>query len=346
MFLNSLNHFRAIAIVLIVAGHCTHLATVTFDTFGQRVFGNLIHGGTALFVFISGFLFHHIFYQRYRFKKFISSKIKKVLLPYTLLSVLSIAIQLVNRKGHYSSFAPTGSFVNDYLEPAFNYYITGASAIAYWYIPFAMLLFLLSPLHVAFIQLPIKKQALITGLLFVVSLFLHRPVDEILIPQAVAYFTPVYLFGILCSERQKTIYSKLQNKDIYLLLCAVLVAIIQVASGHAGNYTKSPFAYDGIDLMLVQKVLLCLFFMVWLHRFENLKSKYINILASASFAIYFTHSFVLLVGYKVFSIFNFTIESPWMWYPVIIAAVTLVCLLLALLVKKITPNYSRYLIGY
>jgi len=87
MFLNSINHFRAIAILAIVAGHCFYLVDASFNTFPERVFCNLLTGGTVLFVFISGFLFHHIFYKRYQFKKFMAGKFKKVLLPYTLLAL-------------------------------------------------------------------------------------------------------------------------------------------------------------------------------------------------------------------------------------------------------------------
>lgn len=276
-----------------------------------------------------------------------AGKLKKVFLPYTLFSILPIAYLLSTRTGYYSTFAPTGnSFTSHYLAPALKYYITGASAVAYWYIPFVMLIFLMSPLHVAFIKLPIKTQTLITFLLFIVALFLQRPVDEILLPQAVVYFTPVYLFGIMCSERKEIIYSKFNNKEIYILLLAVSVAVLEVSLGHTGSYIKPPFIYGGIDLMLVQKALLCLFFMVWLHRFENVKSAAINLLAAASFAVYFMHSYFMLVGYKLFDLFGITIERHWVWYPVLTATVILACLMLALGVKKLIPNYSRYIIGY
>lgn len=346
MFLNSLNHFRAIAIVFIVAGHCTYLANVGIETFPERVFATLIHGGTSLFVFISGFLFHYIFYQRYHFKKFMSGKLKKVLLPYTLLSTFPIVSLLLSREGYYSTFTLTGNSFVDYIVPAFEYYTTGSFAIAYWYIPFVMVVFLMSPLHVAFIRLSLKQQKLITFVLFIVALFLHRPVENILILQSVVYFTPVYLFGIMCSEQRAAIYSRLKNKEIYVLALAISIAVLQVTLGHTGSYEKPPFVYAGIDLMLIQKVLLCLFFMVWLHRFEDVQSKYIGVLASASFAVYFTHGFFTLVGYKLLSMFSYTIERSWIWYPFITAGVIVSCLVLAGIVKKLIPNYSRYIIGY
>ncbi|MGB7249337.1 MAG: acyltransferase family protein, partial [Phormidesmis sp.] len=241
MFLNSINHFRAIAIIIIVAGHCFYLADISFNTLPERSFGNLIAGGTVLFVFISGFLFHHIFYKRYQFKKFMAGKLKKVLLPYTLLSIVPITLRVLEKDAHYDLFDPQGAdFINLYVVPALKYYLTGRFLPAFWYIPFVMIIFLMSPLHMAFIQLKFKRQALITALLFVVALFLHRPENDILIFQAVVYFSPVYLLGIMCSEKKESIYSRLKNKEIYFLLFAVAMAILQALVGRFASYQKAP----------------------------------------------------------------------------------------------------------
>ena len=61
MKLNSFSHFRAVSIVFIVAGHALFTMGMQIDLFVERFFSNLIMGGTGLFVFISGFLFHHVF---------------------------------------------------------------------------------------------------------------------------------------------------------------------------------------------------------------------------------------------------------------------------------------------
>ncbi len=348
MFLNSINHFRAIAIVLIVAGHAFYPVDASFNTLPEQVFGNLIAGGTALFVFISGFLFHHIFYKRYKFNKFITGKLKKVLLPYTILSIVPILMLVLRKDSYYDVYDPQGvGFVNTYLIPAFKYYITGGFLTAYWYIPFAMVLFLMSPLHVAFIKAKFNRQCVITFVLFSASLFLHRPVDDILILQAVVYFMPFYLLGIMCSQKKDTIYSKFKNKEVLFLLAALVLATLQASSGEVGNYHKPPMLYQGIDLMVPQKIALCLFFVIWLHRFEKLNSKYINVLASTSFAIYFMHAYLLLFIREAMDIAGIvSVESPWLWYPVVTVGMIFVSLALALGIKKLLPNYSRYLIGY
>ncbi len=197
-----------------------------------------------------------------------------------------------------------------------------------------------------FINLKIKQQLWIAFLLIVVSLFLHRPVNDMLILQSVVYFTPVYLIGILCSERREFIYAKLKNKEVYLLAIAIGLAALQAAFGRVGSYQKAPFLYLGIDILLFQKLALCLFFMVWLHRFEAFTFKPLNVIASTSFAIYFTHVLILPHMAKIQNLPNLGTSSPWLIYPFVTVGTILCALGFAVTVKKLLPNHSRYLIGY
>lgn len=68
-FLNSINHFRGIAIIFIVMAHCYRPAGWQIETFADKAWFNLMMNGTVFFVFISGFLFHHVFYNRWDYKK-------------------------------------------------------------------------------------------------------------------------------------------------------------------------------------------------------------------------------------------------------------------------------------
>jgi probable poly-beta-1,6-N-acetyl-D-glucosamine export protein len=53
------DYFRAIAIIMVVASHAYRPWLI--DTFSEKVFINLVVGGTIFFVFISGFFFHYVF---------------------------------------------------------------------------------------------------------------------------------------------------------------------------------------------------------------------------------------------------------------------------------------------
>lgn len=348
-FLVSLNYFRAIAIVLIVTGHFLDIVNLDNNDFSTRLINNLIRGKTFLFVFISGFLFHFIFFGKRSYKKFILGKVKNVLAPYTLLSIPAIAYCIFIRQDDFGGyFLPRGEgLIEEYVVPFLKYYQTGWALTAYWYIPFIMVMFFLAPLHNAFIRLARTPQLVIMLSLFAVALFMHRPLGNLWVLQSIVYFSPVYLMGIMCSINREKIYTSLQNKEFLLLSCALGFAILQtLTSDTVGTYYKEPFGYNGIDLMLCQNFFFCLFFMAWLHRFEGTRHRFLEILAATSFTIFFMHPYCLMIVKKSIAALSIDLAYPWIALALFVSAVIGMCAAGALLMKKVMPKYSRYLTGY
>ena len=87
------DYFRSITILLIIAGHS--YGPWTRNNFLEISISNTITGGTALFVFISGFFFHAIFNEKISYQKFMKKKILNVLVPYILLSLLYLLIYYI-----------------------------------------------------------------------------------------------------------------------------------------------------------------------------------------------------------------------------------------------------------
>ncbi len=350
IFSNSVNHFRAVAILIIVAGHSHDLGRLVFDSFWEKIVENIIAGGTSLFVFISGFLFHHVFYENFNYKNFIFSKVKNILVPYTIIGAIPILWAVVFHPeigNYYEIFRPTSSgFLYEYVIPAGKYYWTGRFENAYWYIPFIMVTFALSPIHISFIKAPLKYKSAAILVFLLISMSIHRPQHNLNVFQSVLYFLPVYFIGITSSMYKGIIYSKLSGKEIPILLGVTLLAISEIFLGHSGNYHKAVFAYGGVDVIIIQKILLCFLFMVLLHRFENFHSEYINYLASTSFAVFFIHPFLIRIIRNFFRIINFPNSESWIFYIFSVIFVTASCIGLAKLAKKIIPKYSRYLTGY
>ena len=77
--LNYINVFRGLAILLIVAGHGMQFGEM--GSLVERTSFELFCGGTALFIFISGFLFQHLS-GKYEFKNYMSKKWTNVIQPY------------------------------------------------------------------------------------------------------------------------------------------------------------------------------------------------------------------------------------------------------------------------
>jgi len=345
-WINSFNHFRAIAIIFIVAGHSLGITGMKSDTVLFGTIKNLLTGGTCLFVFISGFLFHFIYYRKFKYAIFLKNKTLSVFMPYLFLGVAPILVHILTKNqwpgGH---FLPTGEGVfPEYVIPVLKYYASGAFLTAYWYVPFIMITFVLSPLHVQFIKLNPLLRISIVLFLFAVSLFMHRPVKNIFVIQSVIFFSPVYLLGITCSMYRQNIYDFCKGREFIFLAAAIGVAFYQAHLGNTGNYSKEPFAWGGIDLMLIQKVFLCVFLMVWLNKYERVNNKAIHMLASTSFAIYFLHPHILFVLHRM--PFDLFAAGSWLVFTLFVAALILLCMGLAKATRKIVPRYSRYLIGY
>lgn len=349
MFLHSFNYFRGIAILFIVAGHCYWVSGWTSHSFTEKVIANLIQGGTALFVFISGFLFHHIFYNRFEYRRFILKKAGNILVPYLFLATLGFlyfAVYLDRPPYPQYFYSGEEGFWHEYLRPALLYLWTGRILPAYWYIPFIMITFLLSPLHARIIGLPLRVQSGILLVLLLVAVLLQRPVDNISVLQSVVYFTPVYILGMMCSIHRERILARLLGREWLLLLAVVSLAILQVlVYNKLGNFHKPPLRYAGFDIMLLQKICLCLFFMVFLERFEHTRVPLIGELAGTSFAIYFLHPWMLYVSGLVRAQVPFVMPAGLTW-ALLTLLVTLASLLLARIIRGLAGTGSRRLIGW
>ena len=349
MYLNSFHYFRALAILAIIAGHCVPLSGWGESRFLERTIANVVLGGTSLFVFISGFFFHHVFYQKFDYIKFIGKKISKILIPYLVLSLIAISYVLYTGSLPYAKyfvFSGEPDAFTQYIKPALLYLWTGRVLVAYWYIPFIMLTFLLAPLHVWIIRRSLITQLMVFLMLLAVSMLIHRPIDNMSVLHSVIYFSPVYVFGIICSIHKETIYDYLKQKEMYLIIAVLLLALLQAAFyNYYGNLHKDAFEYGGIDIQIIQKLFLCLFLMVFLHRFENVNIAPLKYLASSSFALFFIHPWVM--AFIPADPEKYGVHWPWpIVWPILTVGITLSSIFLAQMIKLIFKTRSKYIIGW
>ena len=349
MYLNFINYFRATAIIFIVAGHCFSISDFNFTSDFGNIILNLLIGGTTFFVFISGFLFHHVFYKKFNFSKFMKNKVKFVLLPYLIMSFFPVIFYTFIGNHVQEYYEPIGDgIVNLYIIPLFKYYLTGFGIIAYWYIPFVMIIFLMSPIFIPFIKLKLKSQLMIIFPLLLISTLIHRPPENsgYDVFQSTIYFLPVYLIGIVSSQNKTFILSILKGKAGYLFISGILLATISLIFGHIGNLHKHPFLYKGFDLMIIQKTILCFAFMTWFDRFENDKNKIINLISENSFGIFFIHPLLLIFADKIKRMLDFTFPLNIIFiYLIIFTTIFFLSLGFTLLVKRVFPAHSRYIVG-
>ncbi|WP_448873709.1 acyltransferase family protein [Desulfobulbus propionicus] len=346
MFLTSFAYYRGIAIVLIVLSHCYGLSGWTFASFPERVLANIITGGTALFVFISGFFFHQVFYPGFDYRKFMAKKLRKVVTPYLIWSSLALLFTFATHSPLPDLFVgPGASLWDQWIRPTVFSLITGGHFMAYWYIPFILILFLGSPLFLGFIDLPRRTQVAITGALLLCAAVIQRPVNNILVLQSVAFYLPIYLTGILCSLEKERIYEIFSDK--IPLLCTGVIGLSMLQSLYylgAGSAHKAPFVWHYPDINIFQKLLLCLLCMVVLHRYEHSENRILSTLAASSFAIFFLHGWVIK---------GLGLIKPWfpfvggLWLLPLVAGLVILCsYAVAVLIKKQFARHSSLLIGW
>lgn len=350
-FLNSFNYLRAIAIIIIIAGHSIKLSGFKIETIFERVFANLILGGSHIFLFISGFLFHHIYYKNFDYLNFLKKKIRFIFFPYLFLSIIPILYFVFFSTGPHTDFiiANKDNIWSKYIYPFIWYLYTGKINFAYWYIVFIMVMFMLQPLFIWYIKLRPPRQIIILIILYMISIFIERPVNNINLIQSVVYFAPVYLFGITVSIYKSQFYHFLKNKELLILLLVILLALTQTVYYPVyGSLHKNALDPDLPDIMMIQKFFLILFLFSLLHKYEHKSFGILNSIASSSFGLFFIHPFVITLLYKSESLMHFNNPNILgiIWFGIVVCVVILISYIIAMTIKIIFKKKSRMMIGW
>lgn len=353
-----IGHFRAVAIILIVSGHAFDLAWTraanehALDSIPLLEFVSaLINGGTFFFVFISGFLYRYVFYERVSFGAFMRKKALYVGSPYLLLgTALALSQMVVN--GFHVTIEKHGAFLGE--NPFVDLLVqlgTGQMMTAYWYIPFIFIIFLASPLFDRFIRMRLGTQLAIFGVALAVGFWVHRPYESLNPFHSVAYFASAYLFGIIVCEHRKRFVPLLKSIASLLVLSAAIVclALYQDLVLHNSNLLER-LAGDGFmpkafDWMIVQKYLGILFIVGFLARFGSYANRPLQFVADRSFGMYFTHGIVLTAFSHAPSWISPHVGTSLADFIVYAAATVLTSLLVVVVVKAATGHHSRYIIG-
>jgi len=335
------DYFRALAIVLIVIGHCGG-AWAPGNLLGATI-ANYIQGCTALFVFISGYFLHKVYKDRFQSSEFLKLKAKRLVPPYLILSVsYMLAFYLV--KGEVSFIRETGSLVLDKSLTNFILNLaTGQTLIGYWYIPFAMLLFSTSAVILQLVSKSGRNLIVLLSISFAVSMYVQRPSLNLNILQSLIYFFPFYLLGAFYSKYSDLIESQIDRHLWIFLTLSLGFSIYMSAVGQIGILNKSTvLGWNGLDLMVIQKVLFIPAVIGILRVLQRRKLPNIKFLADTSFALYFIHPWVL----SVMSFLEVSAYFPEFYGLILKALLVLAVSLSAIyIVKHIFPKKSVLLIG-
>lgn len=295
--LNYINVFRALAILLIVAGH----AVQTKHPVLKPIFNTFLQDGTVLFVFISGFLFQYLS-DSFSYKTYLKKKFFNIICPYLFTSVAGIALLFtvprlnplaaLNKIVQIPLFLTTGIFHN----------------LPTWYIPMTCVFFLWVPVLVKMTQ---QKFSNGKSLLFYILAFLvlvplcvprlELPVDVgtpwgsyVAALQANIFrtglFFPVYMLGMFTACQRDKISKLYAHRGLLWVLFAVACVLDFWVIYHKLLPGR----------LLAPKMILTFLVLGYLEHYDNaLMSKprlnaWLDTVATYSFSIFFLHYYLVL----------------------------------------------------
>ncbi len=334
-FLRHMHYFRAFAIINIVAAHLWYIPSILETEISMtievvdKIREVLFHGSSIYFLFISGFLFSYLS-SGFSVTKYWEKKIKFVLAPYFILSLLVFLISNIHSSLNSSLFV-------DFTHSIF----VGSNQIQYWYIPFITLVFVISPI---FLMIPHSYFKMFAVLVMVLPLLGTRTSVEMSYGLYL-YFLPIYIFGMYFERNYQVCMNVIKG---YWLVIASIAALSSIGLWFVDDALSFWFTQSAKEtLFFIQKMSFCFLAVMFLEKFQNSKFALLNNLAQYSFAIYFTHMFIGNRGYSYISkvVYDMT---PILIIPTSVLYVAFVIMLnlaLCKIVKKLFGNYSKILIG-
>ncbi len=301
--LNYINVFRGLAILLIVAGH-----TMQFGNSGtwiNNIAFEVLTGGTALFIFISGFLFQHLS-ENFEYKTYLKKKWTNVILPYIITAIpgiilcFTMPVEYGNPFDGLNPFLQIGAFLT-----------TGrVHNVPTWYIPMIVIFFFLADL---FLILEKKKVLYkILPVLFLLTIFIPRMsiepenlVDMGYVAKYVEYikyilngfvhFSSMYVLGMYFSAYKDRVEACYQKRWM-------LIGLMLLTSG-IDIYLLHRF---GLSNGTISKIFLTLIVLGYLKHYDevikncNWFNKTADIVAKYSFSIFFVHWYVFFWFNQIF----------------------------------------------
>lgn len=335
MFQKDVHLFRGLAITFIVALHSLESFDWTDSPVTYDVFRALLSGSSALFFFISGYLFQHLS-SRFDYRRYLKRKAETVLAPYLIVSIpaLVASLTIVRQAGIWPWFydLPIPAQLGLFL-------ITGKHLEPLWFVPTMFLFYFAAPLLLRIDRSPRWYWLIVPAFLLSLAIGPNGPTGPL---HKAAHYLSIYVIGMCVSHYREDV-DRTTSKFLWPLLGATVTMFILMAGG------------DKLirELQLPFKLLNAVLIIFLLRRWQFPGMGWVDILAGASFAIYFLHGYLLAafrLGWTRLATGTLSSQSG-MFPPSVIgfilhtAVALIVCMLIIRLVQRIFRRHSRYLIG-
>ena len=347
-FLSYIHSFRGAAILAVVATHVTDLLTWNKDQpLTEHLSYSIFQNGTVLFLFIAGLLFQYLS-GRFSYRKYITGKLRNVILPYIIISIPAIVYEYLR---HTTIFAPDypRRFDNPILHVAWSYLSAAHLPVPFWFIPVIFILQVLAPVLLAVDRRPRLYWIILP--LTVSAMFCHRPLDVTNIWHAFVYFAPAYIAGMWCSRYRESVIARIAQWRLPLWGVAVALVVIEVfVLGRGGAiFCSAPFSMEAgiLDLNLPLKLLVSFLLVEFLYRYDDVCRNKFSYLADTSFGIFFLHIYIIHFFERVIlPLVGISHINGGIWaFLVLVPLVTGLSVALVALFRLVLGKRSRLVIG-
>ncbi|MEI7474455.1 MAG: acyltransferase family protein [bacterium] len=219
--LKNITNLQNIAVFMVVLGHCHPLSLDSpLSPHWQRYIHEMIYSfNMPLFFALAGFLFFYKFKnQDIQYKRFISNKFFRLILPYFLLGTVGYLIKtlLFNHFAFRHSAFSISAYLNNFIFPTTN------AIVFYWFLPTIFLIFIIAPLlKTIYCKSKISSIALVLGSILLYCFNPFREISFLNIGGVVSYIFSFVLGFVLCEYRD--LINKVKFKFLIILLLLFLL---------------------------------------------------------------------------------------------------------------------------
>lgn len=360
--LNYIHIFRAIAIFIIVAGHCVSSS--------DPVLGPLLNviwqDGTVLFVFIAGFLFQYLS-DNFSYLTYLKKKFFNVVCPYLITSVVGIAAVFL--------YPPSNPFIGVNKIVQVGMFLTTGYVhnLPTWYIPMTCIFFLFAAVLLNLERkIVLKKYALLffmLPVLIALSCFVPRGIFEFVNKEMSAWqayfgywgktlfntclFFPVYILGMFFAKSREHIIILYQKRYLLwgLLLATSVLDFLFIV--HHTSQVR----------LLLPKIVTTLLLLGYLEHYDDFFTEHPRLnaalgqVATYSFSIFFLHYYFIMGLHQFFEKFlhwNKAVlaadPTKWLIYTIVLFVIAFfgslfASMLIKKMLEKLGIKHTRYFIG-
>lgn len=345
-YMRHLHAFRGFAILNVVGAHAWSFmifwtGQLSSDSIKHFFWltETIFHGSTIYFAIISGILFSKVLNKK-GWKRFYNGKLSNVLLPYIIMTCVIT--------GFYWQYALQNPDINntitDFIKVVGNNLITGKASIHFWYIPLLLVMLISTPL----LKLVLDKSIVLTVVLILLPLVISRsPFPDFLKPQSFVFFIGAYFLGMTIGQH----YDKFQSiiaKYKLAFLAISLVSSIALFMLYKNDYQANGVFSLRQMLIYIQKAAFCALALYWLYKWEKSLPKWLMVLGTYAFAIFFLH--VIFIAYSIDITRETLSESRTVEFIVLFGSLNFITaiggsILVAAILKRLIGRHARKVVG-